>query len=90
MLNQTQIEKIIEIAENDPDMKIWEKSGKFRIYINSGSNSCGFITFNKNDITGRHSGTEHEMFYQANRPGHVSDLSYSIRLLTENLKSWEK
>ena len=80
MLTQDQKEKIIETANENSELSTWSKGGKFRIYVNYGNQSRGYITFSENnDVRGRNSGEENGMAYCANRPGNVSSLCYAIQ-----------
>lgn len=59
--------------------KVWEKDGKFRIYINRNEyEQAGYITDDPNDVSGYHSGRQGNMYYNARRPGNIGRLCLAI------------
>ncbi len=64
--------------------KIWEKNGKFRIYVpRNAYEQAGFITTDEHDVRGYNSGEYLGFYYQANRPGNVADLKKFIKAIKE-------
>lgn len=56
-------------------VKIWEKYGKFRVYIpRNAYEQAGFITVDPEGISRYNSGEYKGLFYEATRPGNVQNL----------------
>jgi hypothetical protein len=77
-MDKNQLEQIRNAEQAFPRVTLWEKNGKSRLYVDS----CGYITKDQNDISGRANGYFKGFYYQYSKPGKVSILRDIIRVIT--------
>ena len=71
--------------ENKVEPKVWRKGSKERVYVpRNAFEQAGYVTKDKNDVSGRNSGSEGDWYYSATRPGNTGDLISFAKSLSKH------